>query len=154
MKKLYAVILAFALMATMSVTAFAAVDQDSADPNGAMNVTYTVAPTFTVTIPATVALGEDATISAENVVVPKGKQVEVSLSNACGFKLTNAQGATLSYTVKNGDSIVDEGEIVLVVNPTDSKDGSVSLAFTASEAVRFSGAYTGTVTFTIAIESD
>ena len=39
-------------------------------------VTYEVAPTYTVTIPATVALGETATIKAENVVVAKGKQVD------------------------------------------------------------------------------
>ena len=37
-------------------------------------ITYQVAPTYTVTIPAAVTLGESATISAENVVVEKGKQ--------------------------------------------------------------------------------
>ena len=48
-------------------------------------VEYNVDPTYTVTIPATVALGETATIKAENVVVTKGKQVEVALTNAKGF---------------------------------------------------------------------
>ena len=152
MKKLFAVILAVALMATMSVTAFAAVDQDSQDPNGAMNVTYTVAPTFTVTIPASVTLGEDATISAENVVVPKGKQVEVSIAEANGFKATTPEGAEITYTVKNGEDAVAEGETVLAVNPKDGKTGSTTLSFGAPETSQYAGTYTGTATFTVAVK--
>ena len=152
MKKLFAIVLTFALLMSLSVTAFAAVDQDSQDPSGAMNVTYTVAPTFTVTIPATVALGEDATISAENVVVPKGKQVEVSIADANGFKATTPEGAEITYTVKNGEDAVAEGETVLAVNPGDSKAGSTTLSFVAPETIQYAGTYTGTVTFTVAVK--
>ena len=152
MKKLFALILTVAMLATLSVTAFAAVDQDSQDPNGAMNVTYTVAPTFTVTIPASVTLGEDATISAENVVVPKGKQVEVSIAEANGFKATTPEGAELIYTVKNGETAVAEGDIVLAVNPKDGKTGSTTLSFVAPESIQYAGTYTGTVTFTVAVK--
>ena len=81
MKKLFAVILAVALMATMSVTAFAA-DYDTAGDKG-VTVTYSVAPTYTVTIPTDVTIdGNATTISAENVVVEKGKYVSVSLRNS------------------------------------------------------------------------
>ena len=152
MKKLFALILTVAMLATLSVTAFAAVDQDSQDPNGAMNVTYSVAPTFTVTIPASVTLGEDATISAENVVVPKGKQVEVSIADANGFKATTPEGAEITYTVKNGEDAVAEGETVLAVNPKDGKTGSTTLSFVAPETIQYAGIYTGTVTFTVAVK--
>ena len=152
MKKLFALILTVAMLFSLSVTAFAAVDQDSADPNGAMNVTYTVAPTFTVTIPTSVTLGEDATISAEKVVVPKGKQVEVSIADANGFKATTPEGAELTYTVKNGEDAVAEGETVLAVNPKNGKTGSATLSFVAPEIIQYAGTYTGTVTFTVAVK--
>ena len=118
-----------------------------------VTVEYNVDPTYTVTIPATVALGETATIKAENVVVPKGKQVEVALTNANGFTLATPQGAELGYTVKNGETEVNEGDTVLAVNPTSGKTGETTLTFTTPETVKFAGDYTGTVTFTIAVKS-
>ena len=116
-------------------------------------VTYEVAPTYTVTIPATVALGETATIKAENVVVAKGKQVEVALTNANGFTVATPQGAELGYTVKNGETTVNEGDTVLAVNPDNGKTGETTLTFTTPETVKFAGDYTGTVAFTIAVNT-
>ena len=116
-----------------------------------VTVEYNVDPTYTVTIPATVALGETATIKAENVVVAKGKQVEVKLTNANDFTVTTPQGASLTYTVKNGETIVNEGDTVLTVNPDGGKTGETTLKFVAPETAQFAGDYTGTVTFTIAV---
>lgn len=116
-----------------------------------VTVEYNVDPTYTVTIPATVALGETATIKAENVVVTKGKQVEVALTNANGFTVATPQGAELGYTVKNGETIVNEGDTVLTVNPDNGKTGETTLTFTIPETVKFAGDYTGSVTFTIAV---
>ena len=116
-----------------------------------VTVEYNVDPTYTVTIPATVALDETATIKAENVVVPKGKQVEVALTNANGFTVATPQGASLTYTVKNGETTVNEGDTVLTVNPDNGKTGETTLTFTTPETVKFAGDYTGTVTFTIAV---
>ena len=115
-------------------------------------VTYSVDPTYTVTSPATVALGEDVTISADNVVVKKGQQVEVSLTDANGFAVTSAEGAELIYTVKNGDTAVAEGDTVLAVNPDNGKTGSTTLTFVAPTEYTYSGDYTGTVTFTVAVK--
>ena len=116
-----------------------------------VTVEYNVDPTYTVTIPATVALGETATIKAENVVVAKGKQVEVALTNANGFTVATPQGAELGYTVKNGETTVNEGDTVLTVNPDGGKTGETTLTFTTPETVKFAGDYTGTVAFTIAV---
>jgi hypothetical protein len=115
-------------------------------------VQYQVEPTYTVTIPATVQLGETATIEAENVVIAKGKQVEVVLTHANNFTVTTPQGAELIYTVKNGETVVNEGDIVLTVNPTVGNGGSTTLSFIAPEDVTFAGEYSGTVTFTISVK--
>ena len=116
-------------------------------------ITYQVDPTFTVTIPATVALGETATIKAENVVVAKGKQVEVTLTNANGFKVTTQQGAELSYTVTKDETAVNVGDTVLTVNPDNGKTGETTLTFSnPTETAKFAGDYTGTITFTVAVK--
>ena len=120
--------------------------------NRGTTVTYNVDPTYTVTIPATVALGETATIKAENVVVPKGKQVEVALTEANDFKVATTEGAELTYTVKNGETEVAEGETVLAVNPKDGKTGETTLSFVAPTEIQYAGSYTGTVTFTVAVK--
>lgn len=118
-----------------------------------VTVEFVSAPTYTVTIPATVELGQAATISAENVVVEKGKQVEVSLTNANGFKVTTPEGAELTYTVTKDEVAVAEGDTVLTVNPDNSKTGETTLKFVAPETAQFAGDYTGTVTFTVAVNS-
>ena len=114
-------------------------------------ITHDIDPTFTVTIPATVTLGEAATISAENVVLAHGEQVEVSLANANGFKVKTEQGAVLTYTVTKDETAVNEGDTVLTVNPTSGKTGETTLKFVAPETAQFAGDYTGTIIFTIAV---
>ena len=118
-----------------------------------VTVEFVSSPTYTVTIPATVELGQAATISAENVVVEKGKQVEVSLTNANGFKVTTPEGAELGYTVTKDEAAVAEGDTVLTVNPDNGKAGETTLKFVAPETAQFAGDYTGTVTFTVAVNS-
>ena len=116
-----------------------------------VTIEYNVDPTYTVTIPATVALGETATIKAENVVVTKDKQVEVTLTNANGFKVKTEQGAELGYTVTIDGDAVAENDTVLTVNPDGGKTGETTLKFVAPETAQFAGDYTGTIIFTIAV---
>ncbi len=154
MKKLFALLLAITMMLSLSVTAFAAeIDQDTAAPQeGSIAVSYQVAPTYTVTIPATVTLGENAKIEVENVVVNKGKQVEVALTNANDFKVATPEGAELTYTVRNGEAEVAEGDTVLAVNPADGTTGEITLTFVAPTTIQYAGKYEGTVTFTVAVK--
>lgn len=124
-----------------------------------VTVVYVADPTYTVTIPATVEMGQKATISAENVVVEKGKQVVVKLSGTGesdnAFKLRTQQGAAVTYTVKNGDQAVNVGDSVLTVNPQTASSGSTKLSFVAPAAasILYAGTYTGTVTFTVSVET-
>ena len=152
MKKLFALILAITMMATLSVTAFAADYDTTGDKE--MTVTYSVAPAYTVTIPTDVTIdGHSTTISAEDVVVNKGQYVSVTLAADNNFTVKTAEGAELAYTVTaNGENIAAGGEI-LAVNPTDGKTGIATITFDIDEsAIKYAGTYTGTATFTIAVK--
>ena len=70
MKKLFALILAVVMIATMSVTAFAANTE-----GGSTELSFNVDPTYTVTIPAKVELQKidtDGTITASSHAVDHG----------------------------------------------------------------------------------
>ena len=152
MKKLFALLLAITMMATLSVTAFAA-DYDTTGDKG-MNVTYSVNPGYTVTIPTDVTIdGNSTTISAEGVVVEKGQYVSVTLAADNNFTVKTAEGAELTYTVTaNGENVAAGGEI-LAVNPADGKTGTATLTFDIDEsAIKYAGTYTGSATFTIAVK--
>ena len=154
MKKLFAMLLAITMMATLSVTAFAA-DYDTAGDKG-MNVTYSVAPAYTVTIPETVTIGANgtsATVSAADVVVEKGQYVSVTLAADNNFTVKTTEGAELTYTVTaNGETVAAGGEI-LAVNPADGKTGTATITFDIEEsAIQYAGTYTGSATFTIAVK--
>ena len=114
-----------------------------------------VAPTFTVTIPATVELGNQITVSAENVVVNKGSQVEVSITDASGignpFTMTSTAGDSFAYSVTANGNAISSGANVLTVNPDTASAGSVTLKFEKPKKAIYAGTYTGRVTFTIAV---
>ena len=116
-----------------------------------ITVNFISAPAYTVTIPATVELGQTATISAENVVVAYGSQVEVSLTGTSdasnAFTLTTAEDAVINYNVTQGTDAVSVGDTVLVVTPVDGS-GDVTLSFSEPKTLTYAGAYTGTLTFT------
>ena len=154
MKKLFAMLLAIAMMATLSVTAFAA-DYDT-EGNKGMNVTYSVNPGYTVTIPETVTIGAEGTektVSAEGVVVNKGQYVSVTLAENNNFTVKTTEGAELPYTVTaNGETVAAGGE-VLAVNPKDGKTGTANITFDIDETkIQYAGTYTGTAIFTIAVK--
>ncbi|MGN0538133.1 MAG: hypothetical protein ACI4M3_09175, partial [Acutalibacteraceae bacterium] len=89
------------------------------------------------------------------VVLVKGKQVEIALTGTSEtdntFKVKSAEGAEIIYTVKNGKNTVSVGDNVLTVNPTNGKTGATTLSFSEPTEKKFSGTYTGTVTFTVSV---
>lgn len=153
MKKLFVLIMAVAMLATMPTTAFAT-DYDTTTGDKETNVIYSVAPTYVVTIPTSITIdGEADTISAENVVVEKGQYVSVALAEENDFTVTTAEGAELTYTVtKGGENIAAGGEI-LAVNPADGKTGSADITFAIDQSkIQYAGTYEGTATFTISVK--
>lgn len=181
MKKLVTLLLTAALAITAATTAFA--DDATTQINGTngnlnqssngIPVTYTAAPSYTVTIPATITLTSQtngtaegkAKVSATNVTVPYGQSVKVALSSDFQVALQSTSGSTtsapkLSYKVyKVSDpnkkpastDFVNDNDTVLEVAPEAAgKTGTATLAF-VTDTVVYSGDYTGTVTFKVSV---
>ena len=119
-----------------------------------VTVEYTVAPTYTVTIPTDVTIdGNSTTISAEDVVVEKGQYVSVTLAENNDFTVKTAEGAELAYTVTANGEDVAPGDELLAVNPADSAAGTATITFDIDESdIKYAGTYTGSATFTIAVK--
>lgn len=148
MKKLLAIVLAAIMIAACSVTAFAETT----------NVSYNVDPSYTVSIPAAVALGDsavEADITASDVILEGGKKIAVELTSASN----TASGST--FNAKNGDSAVtytitgDEAIAVGDTVATFTANGSKTLTFSAADksAATVAGAHTETLTFTVSVET-
>ena len=120
---------------------------------------------YTVTIPATVQLGDTettATISATGVVLPTGKQLNVKVDSSSEFTVTldgdTSQNPDLaSYSVE----YTDNNAQVVQVNPSDTvlsvsqsiDSASTDLTFNPPSSTTYSGTYTGTVTFTVSVDN-
>ena len=119
---------------------------------------YSVVPTYTVTIPSEVKLGQTSTVAANNVVLEYGKYVRVLLCNTSddqgAFALQNSFGDKIGYDVTVDGDAVELGQTLLEVHPGTSADGSVELTFSQPTGVQYSGSYTGTVTFAILLEAE
>ena len=157
MKKLFALILAIALMATMSVTAFAA-----NTTGGSTEVSFNVDPTYTVTIPETVELDKvdtegvvtyenDYTLTAQaGVRLKKGEYIEVTV--ASDFEMTTTEGATLAYTIAAGGSNVANNGVVAEFD-TDKLEQTATIHIAANDP-DFAGEYKDTVTFTLEVKTN
>lgn len=125
---------------------------------GTMTIDVVTPPSYIVTIPTNVILGNTATISASNVVVEKGKELVVKLSATSdennAFKLKSESGKELTYTVKKGDTDVAIGSTVLTVNPDTASSGNTELSFICPKNVPIAGTYTGSVTVSVSVESE
>ena len=156
MKKLFALILAVVMIATMSTTAFAA-----NTTGGSTEVSFNVDPTYTVTIPATVELNkveDNGTVTYENdytltaqagVRLKKGEYIEVTV--ASDFEMTTTEGATLAYTItKDAAALVDS----IVAEFDTDKAAQTSVIHIAANDPDFAGNYSDTVTFTLTVKSN
>ena len=157
MKKLFALILAVVMIATMSVTAFAA-----NTTGGSTEVSFNVDPTYTVTIPATVELQkveDNGTVTYENdytltaqagVRLKKGEYIEVTV--ASDFEMTTTEGATLAYTITaEGAAVANNG--VLAEFETNKSAQSTTIHIAANDP-DYAGEYKDTVTFTVAVKTN
>ena len=156
MKKLFALILAVVMIATMSTTAFAA-----NTTGGSTEVSFNVDPTYTVTIPATVELQKvdtegvityenDYTLTAEaGVRLKKNEYIEVTV--ASDFEMTTTEGATLAYSITAGGNAVANNGVVAEF-ATDKAEQTATIHIAANDP-DYAGEYTDTVTFTLTVKT-
>jgi hypothetical protein len=157
MKKLFALILTVCLLASMSVTAFAANTE-----GGSTEVSFNVDPTYTVIIPATVELNKvetegvvtyenDYTLTAQaGVRLKKGEYIEVTV--ASDFEMTTTEGATLEYTITAENAAVANNGVVAEF-ATDKAEQTATIHIAANDP-DFAGEYKDTVTFTLTVKTN
>lgn len=157
MKKLFALILAVVMIATMSTTAFAANTE-----GGSTELSFNVDPTYTITIPPTVELQkveDNGTVTYENdytiganagVRLKKNEYIEVTV--ASDFEMTTTEGATLAYTITAEDAAVANNGVVATFG-TDKNAQSTTIHIAANDP-DYAGEYKDTVTFTVAVKTN
>ena len=155
MKKLFALILTVSLLASMSVTAFAANTE-----GGSIKLSFNVDPTYTVTIPATVELErqeDNGTVTYENdytltaeagLRLKKGEYIEIAVLS--DFEMTTTEGATLAYSITADGNAVATGGVVAEFE-TDKAAQSTTIHIAANDP-DYAGEYKDTVTFTVAVK--
>lgn len=158
MKKLFALILTVCLLASMSVTAFAA-----NRPAGSTEVSFDVDPAYTVTIPATVALNKvenngavtyenDYTITAEaGVRLFFGEYIAVSVLS--DFTMETEELAWLDYVILDAEGNAVANNDVVAKFYTDKAQQTATIHIAANDP-DYAGEYKDTVTFTVAVKTN
>ena len=163
MKKLLALGLSLAMMASLSAVAFAADENGDhwTDPQNDTMIVKTlttdeggteVTGTYTVTIPAKLefAWGQtDAETGAISIVgqIPDGDSVTVSAKDAEQVTLENDNGYTLTATVNSAAVTADSATILAGVSDEDAVSATIN-AWTGVPIAEYQGATTFTTVYT------
>ncbi len=133
---------------------------DAADTRE-MTVTYTVDPSYTVTIPADVTItdsGSAAEITANDVLLEEGQKIKVALTGADntteGSVFTAKNGTSeIKYSITEGE---DENTKTIALGDTVAEftaAGSQELTFTKTGgSPTIAGDHTENLTFTVSVE--
>ena len=150
MKKLFALILTVCLLASMSVTAFAA-----NTTGGDADITTSIAPTYTVTIPADVNVQFNATETAFGAIEVEASQIHpdkcIKVALATDKELNNAIDNTkvIPYAIKDSEG----AEFTSATYLTEGDKTELSIHITADDwNAAYAGDYSDTVTFTVSYE--
>ena len=150
MKKLFALILTVCLLATMSVTVFAA-----NTPGGKADITTSIDPTYTVTIPADVNVQFNATETDFGAIEVTASQIHpdkcIKVELTSDGKLENSIDATkvIPYAIKDSQDAAFTSATYL----TEGDKTELSIHITADDwNAAYAGEYSDTVTFTITYE--
>ena len=130
--------------------------------SGSTDVKYSVDPSYTVVIPASVTLSDtsttNATISVDETAKPfklaKGQKLSVKIANedTNDFKVTNADDS-LDYTVTADSETLAKGSTAAEFSNDDKTDKTLTFSKMDASEAKYAGDYTGTLTFDIAVES-
>jgi len=152
MKKLFVLILTVCLLATMSTTAFAA-----NTTGGKADITTSIDPTYTVTIPADVNVAFNATETAFGTIEVTASQIHpdkcIKVALASDGKLENSIDATkvIPYAIKDSEGAAFTSATYL----TEGDKTELSIHITANDwNAAYAGEYSDTVTFTITYEDN
>ena len=150
MKKLFALILTVCLLASMSVTAFAA-----NTTGGDADITTSIDPTYTVTIPANTTVAFNATETAFGTIEVTASQIHpnkcIKVALASDGKLENSIDATkvIPYAIKDSTGAAFTSATYL----TEGDKTELSIHITANDwNAAYAGDYSDTVTFTVSYE--
>ena len=151
MKKLFAILMTVAMFATLSVSVFAA-----NTIGGEADITTSIAPTYTVTIPADVNVQFNATETAFGTIEVTASQIHpdkcIKVSLTTDNKLENSIDATkvISYAIKDSAGAAFTSATYL----TEGDKTELSIHITADDwNAAYAGDYSDTVTFTVSYES-
>ena len=150
MKKLFALILTVCLLAAMATTAFAA-----NTAGGEADITTSIDPTYTVTIPADVNVAFNATETAFGTIEVTASQIHpdkcIKVALATDKELNNAIDNTkvIPYAIKDSEG----AEFTSATYLTEGDKTELSIHITANDwNAAYAGEYSDTVTFTVSYE--
>ena len=150
MKKLFAIVLTFALLMSLSVTAFAV-----NTAGGTADITTSIDPTYTVTIPADVNVTFNATETAFGAIEVTASQIHpdkcIKVALTTDGELNNSINATkvIPYAIKDSEGT----EFTSATYLTEGDKTELSIHITADDwNAAYAGAYSDTVTFTVSYE--
>ena len=150
MKKVFAVICAVAILMSLSVTAFAA-----NTTGGDADITTSIAPTYTVTIPANTNVNFNATETAFGAIEVTASQIHpdkcIHVALTTDGELNNAIDATkvIPYVIKDAEGNAFTSATYL----TEGDKTELSIHITADDwNAAYAGEYSDTVTFIVSYE--
>ena len=156
MKKLLAALLSIALFASISATAFAAeINQDSNPKTATATIKTSVAPKYTVSIPADVTVAFNATttdfgsIEVTSAQIDPDKCIKVALTSDGELNNTADSAKVIPYTVTAGGATFTSATYDATGDKTDL---TINIAQDDWNKA-YAGEYSDTVTFTVSYEN-
>lgn len=155
MKKLLSLAMSLAMLLTISVAALA---QEITGESGTTMIKYTadVSSTandsYVVTIPDSMTVGTDATVSVKDVVLSAGKQLTVRVSSDIynnSWRLSGGLDDYLRYSLKIDDAELANNDTVLTVETGETASKTLKTALT--DTPTRSGVYFDMLTFTVSV---
>lgn len=153
MKKFLTAVLALAMCFTAAVPAYAlTINQDTPDPkNAKTEITTSIAPTYTVSIPEDVDVEFNATqtqfgaIEITQAQIDPDKQIVVSITSGGALMNQTDNTKTLPYTIEDSNG---EFTSAAYLAQGDKTDLTINITENNWNAA-YSGDYSDTVTFTV-----